>query len=125
MKAKEMSVREGFAAFFDLNEKYFDDDHDRTDLSDEKHREYLGKAFDLYEACGFEETLPDDIAGLYEEDAKHIGMKFRVVSRCEEGERWDLESLPAWNIEFEDGHRMEVYPEDISLLERASIEEVI
>ena len=25
---------------------------------------------------------------------------------------WDLKSLPAWKIEFEDGHKMNAYPEE-------------
>lgn len=118
MKAKEMSIREGEKAFYALNEEYFDDEHDRTDLSDEKHREYLGKVYDLYEACGFEDVFPDDNLGVSGESADHIGKKFKVISRCEEGENWDLESLPAWTIEFEDGYQMEAYPEEIALLER-------
>ena len=38
-----------------------------------------------------------------------------MIGRCEEGKEWDLESLPAWNIEFEDGHKMSAYPEEIYL----------
>lgn len=34
---------------------------------------------------------------------------------CEEGKEWDLKSLPAWKIEFEDGHKMNAYPEEIYL----------
>ena len=49
------------------------------------------------------------------EDKKYIGKPFKVIGRCEEGKEWDLESLPAWNIEFEDGHKMSAYPEEIYL----------
>lgn len=38
-----------------------------------------------------------------------------MIGRCEEGKEWDLESLPAWKIEFEDGHKMNAYPEEIYL----------
>ena len=52
---------------------------------------------------------------LNDEDKKYIGKPFKVIGRCEEGKEWDLESLPAWNIEFEDGHKMSAYPEEIYL----------
>jgi hypothetical protein len=29
-----------------------------------------------------------------------------------------IECLPAWKIEFEDGHKMEAYPEEICIFER-------
>ena len=44
-----------------------------------------------------------------DEDKSYVGKPFKVIGRCEEGKEWDLESLPAWKIEFEDGHKMDAY----------------
>ena len=49
--------------------------------------------------------------------SKNSEVKEQKPKRYErlQGKEWDLESLPAWKIEFEDGHKMSAYPEEIYL----------
>ena len=54
---------------------------------------------------------------MYKETDAFNNKPFKVLSRCKEGE-WDLECLPAWNIEFENGDTLEAYPEEICKLEQ-------
>lgn len=83
-------------------------------MSTDRKRDFLKDLYDAYEAVGFVDKFwtPFD---LNDEDRSYVGKPFKVVGRCEEGKEWDLESLPAWKIEFEDGHKMDAYPEEIYL----------
>ena len=95
----------------ELNKKY---PEARYEMSVDREREFLKDLYDTYEAVGFSNKFwtPFD---LNDEDKSYIGKIFKVVGRCEEGKECDLESLPAWKIEFEDGHKMNAYPEEIYL----------
>lgn len=93
----------------ELNEKY---PESRDEMSVEREKEFLKDLYDAYETVGFANEFwsPYD---LHDEDINYIGKPFKVVERCEADNEWDLESLPAWKIEFEDGHQMYAYPEEI------------
>ena len=116
MKNKQILIAIGSEKFKELNAKYLKDGDDRSQLSEKDEKAYVNKAFKIYEEVGFEPALPD-IRGFNDEDVPYIGKRFKVTGRCKAPE-WDLECLPAWNIEFEDGHKMEAYPEEICILER-------
>lgn len=95
----------------ELNEKY---PEARDEMSVDRASDFLKDLYDAYEAVGFVNKFwtPFD---LHDEDKSYVGKPFKVIGRCEEGKEWDLESLPAWKIEFEDGHKMDAYPEEIYL----------
>lgn len=81
---------------------------DRDSMNREQERQYVEACYCLYEAEGFAECFISP----YEEYAKDNGKKFKVLRRCTEDD-WDLCSLPAWDIEFEDGTQSSAYPEEI------------
>lgn len=95
----------------ELNKKY---PEARYEMSVDREREFLKELYDAYETSGFADKFwtPFD---LNNKDKSYIGKSFKVIGRCEEGKEWDLESLPVWKIEFEDGHKMDAYPEEIYL----------
>lgn len=95
----------------ELNRKY---PEARYEMDIEREREFLKDCYSAYEAVGFVDRFwsPFD---MYDRDRKYIGQSFKVIGRCEEGKEWDLGSLPAWKIEFEDGYQMCAYPEEIYL----------
>lgn len=86
----------------------------REDMTKEEEKTFVEYWFNKYEEEGFLEKFHVVYGGM--DDYK--GKKFKVLSRCKEGTFWDLETLPAWNIEFEDGEKLEAYPEEICKLER-------
>jgi hypothetical protein len=94
----------------ELNAKY---PEARYEMDEQREREFLEDLFETYETVGFSEKFwtPFD---LFERDNSYIGKPFKVIGRCKEPE-FDLESLPAWEIEFEDGYKMQAYPEEIYL----------
>lgn len=115
-KLEQILIDIGSEKFKKLDAKYLKDGDGRDQLSEQDEKAYVNKAFKIYEEVGFEPVLPD-VSGYNEEDVPYIGKPFKVTGRCKAPE-WDLECLPAWNIEFEDGHKMEAYPEEICIFER-------
>ena len=116
LKLEEILISVGLEKFKKLDAKYLNNGEDRDQLSEKDEKAYVNKAFKIYEEVGFETVLPD-VGGLNEEDVPYIGKPFKVTGRCKTP-KWDLECLPAWKIEFEDGHKMEAYPEEICIFER-------
>jgi hypothetical protein len=102
---------ENIMTWDELNKKY---PEARDEMSIDREREFLKDLYDAYETVGFVNKFwtPFD---LHDEDKSYVGKPFKVIGRCEEGKEWNLESLPAWKIEFEDGHKMDAYPEEIYL----------
>ena len=86
----------------------------REDMTIEREREFVSAYSDVVEKIGFVDKFwsPFD---LYPQDRFYLGLPFKVIGRCTEGKDWDLESLPAWKIQFEDGYELNVYPEEIFL----------
>lgn len=82
------------------------------ELSEDRFREFKQDCFDLYEATGFLDTFDSP----YDDHGEHNGMPFKVLRRAKEGE-CDLEAMPLWLIEFENGDTAYCYPEEITKLE--------
>ncbi len=81
-------------------------------LSDEEFQEFKDDCFSMYEETGFIEKFDspyDDIGGGQHE---HNGMAFKVISRATT-EECDLEAMPLWLVEFENGDTAYCYPEEI------------
>lgn len=104
--------------FDEIWKKYFPQGNGcRGVLDVETERCLVNDIFLAYEEVGFTDIFisPFD---LYPFQKEHEGQSFEVISRVEEGPKWDIESLPAWNIRFPDGFVMEAYPEEICKYER-------
>lgn len=83
-------------------------------LSEEQLRAFKQDCFALYETTGFLEVFDSP----YDDEGEHNGMPFKVVRRAGEHE-CDLEAMPIWLIEFQNGDNAYCYPEEITKLENA------
>lgn len=89
------------------------DDVDRYALSAEKEREFVADAFNMYENGGFSPTFHTP----FTDRADMNGVAFQVIGRATTDE-CDLEQLPMWKIEFEDGRKDYAFPCEITEIER-------
>ena len=85
------------------------------ELPIDKYREYIQDCFDAYEN-------ENDFATVwwspYHEDIPD-GTKIISRRRAEEDrDQVDLDCMPMWIVEFENGKQMAVYPEELSIRER-------
>lgn len=110
-----------YTNFKDLHKAYgFDNPNkSREHLTIDEERAFVNDCYDLYEHIGFAETFETP----YTDKEKYKGMKFTVLDRVKEfseeiKEGNDLECLPMWKIQFENGDITEAYPEEICLEER-------
>lgn len=76
-------------------------------------REYISDCFDMFETEGFCNLFESPYGNMKENNGK----TFKVIRRCTEKD-WDVECLPAWVIEFQDGQRIDALPEEICKIER-------
>lgn len=88
-------------------------------LTEDEERTFVDECFNTYEYIGFAKTFETP----YSDKRKYKGMKFTVLGRVkefseEEKEGNDLECLPMWKIQFENGDITDAYPEEICLVER-------
>ena len=95
----------------DMEIKYPDG---RGNLSEENEKSFVEDCFKLYERKGF----ADRFWTPFVENKEYIGMSFYVRRRtpahnAENSEGADLECLPMWDIEFENGTGISAYPEEI------------
>jgi len=90
----------------------------REDMTRKQELEFVNKCFDEYEKEGFSKVFisPYDLG----ENINRQGKSFKVLGRVrpttetDNGEDTaDLETLPMWRIQFEDGEIMGAYPEEI------------
>lgn len=81
---------------------------DRSDMSEEREKEFVEDCFSCYESEGFAKKFWTP----FESHRKRKGQTFEVVRRLTE-EDCDLCILPMWNIKFEDGIVTGAYPEEI------------
>lgn len=88
-------------------------DVDRYALSTEKEKEFVEDAFNMYETGGFSPTFHTP----FEDGADMNGVAFQVIDRATTDE-CDLEQLPMWKIEFEDGTSHYAFPCEITEIER-------
>ena len=93
-----------------FNKKWGDKDID--EMSDEEFVQFKNDCFQLYEDTGFLEKFDSP----YDDGGEHNGMSFKVIRRATTQE-CDLEAMPIWFIEFENGDTAYCYPEEIAVLE--------
>lgn len=103
-------------SFNKLYAEYLRKSKGKADATEEL-REYINKCFDLYEKFGFMDTFRNP----YETEQKYNGKRFTVLGQVkeitEDKDGADLEILPMWNIQFEDGNITSAYPEEICICE--------
>ena len=78
------------------------------DMTDEQFVEFKNDCFAMYEQGGF----TDKFNSPYDDEGEHNGMTFKVLRRATMQE-CDLEAMPIWYIEFENGDTAYCYPEEI------------
>lgn len=90
------------------------DDVNVDALDDDMFLTYKNDAFEMYENTGFSETYHS----LYDDETIHNGKRFKVIKRADytKGD-CDMEQLPMWYIEFEDGTSHMAFPEEIAKVE--------
>ncbi len=85
----------------------------REDMSEEREKEFVNDCFEAYETEGFAKAFWSKDT-LYK---KYCGKYFEVIGRTPiydgKNNGMDIESLPIWNIKFEDGTVIYAYPEEI------------
>lgn len=81
-----------------------------------EHRKYITDCYNMYETEGFCKTFQTT----YTDYQKYNGMKFKKLRRAKSSDGFELETLPAWYIEFEDGVHIFALPEEICKIERES-----
>lgn len=99
-----------------MNKKTFNKKWDKLTIdkmSDEQLIEFKNDCFSLYENIGFLEHFNSP----YDDEGEHNGMKFKVLRRANLSE-CDLEAMPIWFVEFENGDNAYCYPEEICNLEQ-------
>lgn len=88
-------------------------DTDRTYLTLEDEEEFVEDAFNMYEESGF----IDKFKSPYLEGMPDNGKTFKVIRRVSVDDGVDIENLPMWIVEFEDGTQDYCYPEEICKIE--------
>lgn len=83
------------------------------DMTDEELLEFKNDCFSMYEETGFLEKFDSP----YDDEGEHNGMTFKVIRRATI-EECDLEAMPLWLIEFENGDTAYCYPEEICKIEK-------
>lgn len=110
-----------YTNFKDLHKAYgFDNpSKSREDLTEDEEIAFVNDCYETYEHIGFTDTFDTP----YTDNKKYVGMKFIVVGRVKElsvdKDGVDLENLPMWNIQLENGDTIAAYPEEICLAERS------
>lgn len=80
----------------------------RDDMTVEQEREFVKDCFGCYESEGFSKVFWS-IGGDFKE---YHNKPFKVLYRLDE-KSCDLECLPMWEIQFEDGETIHAYPDEI------------
>ena len=99
-----------------MNKEMFDkkwQDINVNEMSDEQLSDFKNDCFSLYENNGFIEYFNSP----YDDEGEHNGMKFKVIRRANLNE-CDLEAMPIWLVEFENGDKAYCYPEEICIMEQ-------
>lgn len=78
------------------------------DMTDQEFLEFKNDCFSVYEETGFLEKFDSP----YDDEGEHNGMTFKVIRRATTKE-CDLEAMPIWFVEFENGDTAYCYPEEI------------
>ena len=83
------------------------------EMSDEELIAFKNDCFEMYEDGGFLDVFDSP----YDDNREHNGMHFNVIKRAT-SEEVDIEALPLWFIEFENGDTAYCYPEEITKIEK-------
>lgn len=106
--------------FEELNKKF---PMYRCDMTREQERIFVGHCFDLYEKEGFSKIFVSPYDYI-DEIGQRQGTSFKVLGRTKERTNTeneenstdltaDLECLPMWQIQFDDGTIINAYAEEI------------
>lgn len=87
---------------------------ERKDDWEEEYAKYLEDSYSMYEETGFAPTFKS----IYSTTGQYDGLRFKVLRRATPEDGFDLECLPAWEVEFENGERFICLPEEICSIER-------
>lgn len=82
------------------------------DMTDDEFQIFKNDCFSVYEETGFLEKFDSP----YDDEGEHNGMAFKVIRRATT-EECDLEAMPLWVVEFENGDTAYCYPEEICKFE--------
>lgn len=82
------------------------------DMTDDQFVEFKNDCFSMYEETGF----TDRFNSPYDDEGEHNGMTFKVLRRANTSE-CDIECMPIWFVEFENGDTAYCYPEEICVSE--------
>lgn len=82
---------------------FFVDDIEENDID-----EYIEDYYSALEHNGFNETFKD----VFSDTAQYNGSKFKVIRRLTKDE-CDVESMPMWKIQLENGFEFDAFPEEI------------
>ena len=80
----------------------------REEMTEEREREFINDCFNMYEKEGFAKVFWSQGSDYKEYHNK----PFKVLGRTTEQEA-DIECLPMWNIQFQDGFTTSAYPDEI------------
>lgn len=115
-----------YTNFKDLQNAYgFDNpEKSRDDLKPDEERNFVEDCFDTYEYLGFSKSFMSP----YESMKKFNGLKFTVIERVkdlsEDKDGADLECLPLWRIQLQNGKIITAQPEEICLAEMKNQKEI-
>lgn len=90
----------------DMKHKY---PMERKEMTREQEQEWLADCYFLYEKEGFARCFWSQA----DDNKKYHEKPFIVIRRTEEKDGFDMECLPAWRIQFEDGEFLDAYPDEI------------
>lgn len=84
-------------------------------ITEDEEKAFINKCYELYQKKGFAKTFKSSS----DEYKKYNGMKFKVLNSVSvDDERFDLEVLPMWEIEFSNGEKVEAFSEEIFAFEQ-------
>ena len=115
-----------YTNFKDLHKAYgFDNpEKSRDNLELDEERKFVEDCFDTYEHLGFSKTFQSP----YESMRKYNNLKFTVLGRVkepsEDKDGANIECLPLWRIQLQNGRIIIAYPEEICLAEMKNQKEI-
>ena len=89
------------------------------EMTDTQFCAFKEDAFSMYEETGFLSRFDSP----YDEGGEHNGMEFKVLRRATAAE-CDLEAMPLWFVQFQNGDTAYCYPEEICKVEHENKEGV-
>ena len=98
---------------WDLFHAKWGENIDRESFAPDQEKEFILDCYKAYETCGFVPFFQSS-----ESDMPHNGERYNVIEPVSPDDcEWDLESLPAWRVRFENGDEYYALPEEICFCE--------